>query len=602
MDRYPPIGDYALIGNCHGAALVARDGSVDWCTFHRFDSRPVFARLLDRARGGFLRVAPVGDAQVTRRYADGTNVLETTFRTARGVVTVVDCMPITTEAGREEPQHSLIRIVRCDEGEAEIELECCPRFDYGLTMPRMDVVAEGLGLVYGGADGLVIDTDFPLAQTELCGCAGTISLRKGERRWAVVRYAEPHLLEATAARRPADVDGLVEGTVRFWRDWTAQCTYAGPFGAAVSRSALVVKALSNAPTGAIVAAPTTSLPEEIGGERNWDYRYVWLRDVAMNLYALYELGYSEEARSFMAWVRRTTAGRVDEVQPVYGIGGEHLIFESEVPGLDGYRGSRPVRIGNAASSQFQLDVYGELLDTAWLYHKHGGEIDPVFWELLRGVVDLVDECWERPDRGIWEVRGEPKHFVSSKVMAWVAVDRGIRLARRLGLPADLDRWRELRRRIRETTERNGVDPRTGAFVRAFGESSLDASALLVPLVRFLPADDPRVKATAARVESELCRDELVYRYVDRDDGVPGGEGAFVICSFWLVDNLAMMGETARARTLFEQILDRANDVGLFAEQIDPATGEPLGNFPQAFSHVGLIGAALNLERAPAGLG
>jgi alpha,alpha-trehalase len=466
-------------------------------------------------------------------------------------------------------------------------------------MPRLEMRADDLGVVYGGPDALVIQSDLSIEKTDLCGCSGTSVLQAGQEAGVVLTRQAAHELEAVRIE-PIKIEERVEATKRFWREWSDRCSYQGPYREQVVRSALVLKALTNAPTGAIVAAPTTSLPEEIGGVRNWDYRYTWLRDAALNIYALFTLGYTDEAHAFMAWLKRTTAGRVADLQTLYGVGGERLMMENELRDLEGYRGSAPVRIGNQAAGQFQLDIYGELLDTAWLYHRHGGDVDAVFWDFLRDAVDAVAQCWTDPDHGIWEVRCEPMHLVSSKVMAWVAVDRGIRLARALDLPADLGRWRALREEIRRRIESEGVDEKTGAFVRAFGSAGLDASNLLIPLVRFLPADDSRVRATMERISKELTTDCLVYRYRD-DDGLPGKEGAFLICSFWLVDNLALAGEVDRACELFERLMGYANDVGLLSEEVDPNTGELLGNFPQAFSHVGLIGAAMNLERVRAGV-
>ncbi len=563
----------------------------------------MFARLLDWDRGGHFRIAPVGRYTVTRRYRPGTNVLETCFEADDGVLVVVDCMAMRRRAGapdatRTHSHHQLLRLVRCEGGRVRVHVEFAPRFDYGLTIPRLELRGD-VAVVYGGADALVLQSELPVTQVEVCSCAGEADLRAGDEAFVALTYALPHQLDVHRIDRD-EVRSRLDVTCRFWVDWSARCTYEGSYREQVVRSALVLKALTNAPTGAIVAAPTTSLPEDVGGVRNWDYRYAWLRDAALNLYALFALGYTEEAHAFMSWVERTTAGRAEDLQIMYGVGGERFLPEIELGNLDGYRGSRPVRIGNAAVEQFQLDVYGYLLDTAWLYHRAGGDITPSFWGFLTGVVDVVDRRWCSPDEGIWEVRGGRRHFVSSKVMAWVAVDRAIRLARARRLPADLARWTALRAEIRRRVEREGVDPATGAFVQAFGTRALDASNLLIPLVRFLPANDPRVRATIDRTVRELAPDGLVYRYLERDDGLPGGEATFVICSFWLVDNLALVGRTERARELFERLLGYANDVGLLAEELDPLSGELLGNFPQAFSHVGLIGAALNLARA--GLG
>ncbi|HEV8353826.1 MAG TPA: glycoside hydrolase family 15 protein [bacterium] len=597
---YPPIADYAMIGDCHGAALVSRDGSVDWCCFHRFDARPAFMRLLDWSRGGYFRVAPQAPYTVTRRYWPGTMVLETRFRVDTGSVVLVDCFPMRPEsdpavAEAVHPFHQLIRWLRCEAGEVSLRLEFSPRFDFGRTVPRLETRGEGLAVVYGGADALVLESELPLTQTDMADCTGETVLRDGDEAFLAVTYARPHELRAVCMQA-SELRGRVNDTRRFWTEWTAGCTYEGPFRDQVLRSAIVLKALSNAPTGAIVAAPTTSLPEQIGGSRNWDYRFAWLRDAAMDLYALYQVGRASEAAAFMAWLRRTTAGRVEDLQIVYGVGGERLLPEIELTGMEGYRGSRPVRIGNRAAEQFQLDVYGFLLDTAWLHHKHGGTIDPIFWEFLSAGIDAVAARWTLPDSGIWEVRGEPQHFTSSKLLAWVAVDRAIRLARARGYRGDLNAWVALRRQIRRRIEAEGIDPATGAFVRAFGSPQVDASLLLIPLVRFLPPDDPRVRNTLRRVEADLTHDGLVYRY-RTDDGLPGDEGAFLICSFWLVDNLALTGDIGRAQDELTRLLGYGNDLGLFAEQIDPRTGESLGNFPQAFSHVGLIGAVRNLQRA-----
>jgi len=598
---YPPIADYALLSDCHSCALVSTDGSIDWCTFHRFEARPVFGRILDWAKAGFFRIAPLDDDyEPTRRYLPGTNVLETTFRTPTGTLVLTDffCfrMPLPGEdAHSAHPDHQLIRIARCTEGEVAVKVKLVPRFDYGLTTPRLETRADDLVVAYGGADALVLQSELPFGHAERSATQGNRTLRAGEEAFVVLTYQLPHELEPRRLTRH-EVHARLEETRATWAAWADRCTYDGPYREQVVRSALVLKALTNGPTGSIVAAATTSLPEEIGGERNWDYRFSWLRDSALTLNALFATGYTDEAHAYMAWLKRTTAGRASELQIMYGVGGERLLPEVELDWLEGYRGSRPVRIGNGAAQQFQLDTFGELLDTAWLYRRHGGEIDEIFWDFLSRVGGVVLEKWREPDQGIWEIRGEPKHFVYSKVMAWVALDRLVKLAEEDGREGEVEAWRAAREEIRELIEAQGVDPETGAFVQSFGSSSLDASNLMIPIVGFVSHDDPRARATADRIADELSADGFVYRYVtDGVDGLSGEEATFAICSFWLVECLARAGEGERARELFERLLGFCNDVGLLAEEIDPHSGELIGNFPQAFSHLGLIQAAIALD-------
>ena len=598
---YPPIADYALLSDCHSCALVSTDGSIDWCTFHRFEARPVFGRILDWAKAGFFRIAPLDDDyEPTRRYLPGTNVLETTFRTPTGTLVLTDffCfrMPLPGEdVHSAHPDHQLIRIARCTEGEVAVKVKLVPRFDYGLTTPRLEMLADDLVVVYGGADALVLQSELPFGHAERSATQGNRTLRAGEEAFVVLTYQLPHELEPRRLTRH-EVHARLEETRATWAAWADRCTYDGPYREQVVRSALVLKALTNGPTGSIVAAATTSLPEEIGGERNWDYRFSWLRDSALTLNALFATGYTAEAHAYMAWLKRTTAGRASELQIMYGVGGERLLPEVELDWLEGYRGSRPVRIGNGAAQQFQLDTFGELLDTAWLYRRHGGEIDEIFWDFLSRVGGVVLEKWHEPDQGIWEIRGEPKHFVYSKVMAWVALDRLVKLAEEDGREGEVEAWRAARDEIRELIEAQGVDPETGAFVQSFGSSSLDASNLMIPIVGFVSHDDPRARATADRIADELSADGFVYRYVtDGVDGLSGEEATFAICSFWLVECLARAGEGERARELFERLLGFCNDVGLLAEEIDPHSGELIGNFPQAFSHLGLIQAAIALD-------
>jgi GH15 family glucan-1,4-alpha-glucosidase len=592
---YPPISDYALLSDCHTCALVSKDGSIDWCSFHRFVAHPVFARLLDWGKGGFFRIAPKDDDyEVERRYLPGTNVLETTFRTTGGTLVLTDFVPIKQVAGH--PDHHLLRIVRCTDGEVPVKVKFEPRFDYGMTVPRLDQVAQDLAVVYGGADALVLQSELPIGHADLSACAAARTLKAGEEAFVALTYALPHELEPERLSSD-DARQKLDETVASWQEWSSRCRYDGPYREQVVRSALVLKALTNGPTGAIVAAATTSLPEEIGGERNWDYRYTWLRDSALTLNALFALGYDEEAAAYMGWLKRTTAGRATDLQIMYGVGGERYLPEFELEHLEGYRGSRPVRIGNGAFAQFQLDVFGELVDTVWVFRQHGGEIDDVLWDFLVGVAAAVLDRWAEPDQGIWEIRGEPRHFVYSKVMAWVALDRVVRIAELDGRDGDLGAWRAARDEICTLVESEGVDPETGAFLQSFGDGGkLDASNLMIPIVGFVAHDDPRARATSERIVSELSADGFVYRYVtDGVDGLSGDEATFAICSFWLVECLARAGEVERARELFERLVGFCNDVGLLAEEIDPHSGELMGNFPQAFSHLGVIQAAIALD-------
>ena len=409
VEIYPPIGDYALLSDCHSGALVSKDGSIDWCTFHRFEARPVFARILDWAKAGFFRIAPLDDEyESTRRYLPGTNVLETTFRTPSGTLVLTDFFAFRAPAEGEgahsaHPDHQLIRLARCTEGEVAVKVKLVPRFDYGLTTPRLETLADDLVMVYGGADALVLQSELPFGDAERSATQGNRTLQAGEEAFVVLTYQLPHELEPYRLTRE-EVQAKLEETTSTWASWAERCTYEGPYREQVLRSALVLKALTNGPTGSIVAAATTSLPEEIGGERNWDYRFCWLRDSALTLNALFALGYTDEAHAYMAWLRRTTAGRARELQIMYGVGGERFLPEVELDWLDGYRGSRPVRIGNGAYSQFQLDVFGELLDTVWVYRQHDGEIDDAFWEFLGRVAGAVIDRWREPDQGIWEIR------------------------------------------------------------------------------------------------------------------------------------------------------------------------------------------------------
>ena len=610
-ETYPPIGDYGLISDMHSSALVSTAGSIDWCCFPRFDSPAIFSRILDWQKGGFFQVAVREIRSVSRRYLPETNILETTFTTDTGVARLTDFMPVhphpaPADATEESRRRQLIRILECMSGNVRFMVECRPRFDYGTMVPHAVLKGSHSGFAHGGIDALSFYCSAPLQQVE-DGFHAEGQLQAGEKLYAVLT-GQPRF---SVGRRPFashDVDEVNEDEVsrrlddtrRFWEEWSSLCTYDGDDRDEVLRSALTIKALTYAPSGALLAAATTSLPEEIGGSRNWDYRFTWIRDASFALYSLFILGYTAEARAFKDWLEWSTAGRARDLQIMYGLGGERRLTETELPELDGYRGSRPVRTGNRAYSQFQLDIYGEVLDSAHLYRKFGGDMDPEYWEYLQRVVAFVIDHWREPDEGIWETRGGRQHFVSSKVWCWVALDRAIKAARALHLPGDIERWRKVRREIKTDVLAKGYDAERGAFVQAYGSKLLDASTLLLPLVGFIRADDPRMRSTIEAIERELTSPQgFVYRYKGFGDGIEGGEGAFLMCTFWLADNLMALGEIDRARELFEMLRGCANDLGLFSEEIDPDTGGMLGNFPQAFSHLGFINTAVHLRQAEA---
>ena len=601
----PPIGDYGLISDLHSCALVSTAGSIDWACFPRFDSRAVFARLLDWGGGGYFRLAPEEVRSTTRRYLPGTKVLETTFVTSGGEATLTDFMPVDGHGDPHDPRHvdcpqQIVRTLRCTRGSVHFRLECYPRFDYGSIIPHVALDGPHNGQAHGGADAISVFCSAPLQAVADDGFRAAGRLEAGESVLAGASYrsrfsGNDHPLdEQFAAER-------LRETTAFWEAWSALSTYGGAYPEAVERSALTLKALTYAPTGALLAAATSSLPEAIGGPRNWDYRFTWLRDASFALYALGIIGYREEATYFKDWLEWATAGRARDLQLMYGLGGERRLTEQELPHLAGYRGSRPVRIGNGAAGQFQLDVFGEVMDSAHLFRRFGGELDPEYWEFLRRVVEFVGDHWHEPDEGLWEARAERRHHVFSKVMCWVAIDRAIRAARALDLPGDIEAWRALRAEIRADVLAHGYDAERGAFVQSYGSHNLDASALMLPLVGFLRPTDPRMESTIRAIERELTSPEgLVYRYRGFDDGLEGGEGTFVICTYWLADNLILLGEVDRARELFELLLRCRNDLGLLSEEIEAGTLGLLGNFPQSFSHMGLINTAVQLDNAERG--
>ena len=611
---YHPIENYGLIGNMHTAALVGRDGSVDWLCLPDFDSPSVFGALLDDAKGGRFRISPAhgGDgANCKQVYLPDTNVLITRFLLAEGVVEVIDYMPVGLRRG-ERGFGQLVRRVEAIRGEIPIRVECTPAFNY--ARDRHSVAATDGGVAFRSA-GLALELrgTAPLQIDPQRGSAwATLSLRAGGRATFVLRRLE----EPNHGGRVDTLDdeqGLLDATINFWHRWLGKCTYRGRWREEVFRSALTLKLLTFEPTGALIASPTCSLPEAIAGVRNWDYRYTWVRDAAFSLYGLLRIGLAEEAGAFMHWLERRCHEREPDggLQIMYGIRGEHQLPEHTLDHLDGYRGSRPVRVGNAAHAQLQLDIYGELMDSAYLYNKHGAPISYGLWTELAGLVDWVCANWRREDEGIWETRGGQKHFVYSKLMCWVAVDRGLRLADKRSFPADRTHWLRCRDEIYLDVMRNGWSDARQAFVQYYGADHLDASNLIMPLVFFMAPNDPRmlqtIDATCRRPEDGgLLSNSLVHRYNVEEfhDGLPGDEGTFNMCTFWLVEALTRAGRTdpvrlAQARLMLEKMLGYANHLGLYAEQTG-ARGEALGNFPQAFTHLSLISAAFNLDRTLGG--
>jgi GH15 family glucan-1,4-alpha-glucosidase len=591
------IEDHALIGDTQTAALVARDGSIDWLCLPRFDSGACFAAILGDRRHGRWWIGPQdASATVTRRYRGDSLVLETTFTTADGEVRLVDAMPIRGRAP------DVVRVVEGVRGRVPMALDLVLRFDYGSSIPWVRTMGPGVLRAVAGPDAVELRTPVPLRGEDLATVA-SFEVAAGDRIPFVLTWHPSHEHHPN----PVDAFAAVAETEAWWAAWSTQCTTSGPDAALVRRSLVTLKALTYAPTGGIVAAPTTSLPELIGGTRNWDYRYCWLRDATFSLYALMLGGYEAEAVAWRDWLLRAAAGAPEQLQILYGCAGERLLPERTLDWLPGYEGSAPVRVGNAASGQFQLDVYGEVMDCLHQGRRAGIPHDADVWSLQRTLLEFLEGAWREPDEGIWEVRGPRRHFTHSKVMAWVALDRAVKAVELDGLDGPVDRWRAVRAEIHAEVCASGVDPaRGGAFVQSYGRTELDASLLLVPLVGFLPPSDARVQATLRAVEEELCVDGFVLRYAAESrgevDGLPGGEGAFLACSFWLVDNLVQQGRVDDARRRFDSLAGLANDVGLLAEEYDPHAGRMLGNFPQAFSHVGLVNSAHNLAQVDGGDG
>jgi GH15 family glucan-1,4-alpha-glucosidase len=584
-----PIEDYALIGDGETAGLVGRDGSIDWLCLPRFDSDACFAALLGEPKNGRWLIAPEESARISRSYRGDTLILETIFKTREGTVRLTDFMP------PKDKCCALMRLVEGTEGEVRMRTELIIRFDYGTTVPWVSRGEDdGILRAIAGPQMLLLKTPVALKGVNLT-TVGEFTVKAGDRVPFVLAYAPSHL----PMPELQELFDAFDTTERFWSEWSSKCRPAGKWSSAVTRSLITLKALIFAPTGGIVAAPTTSLPEHIGGPRNWDYRYCWVRDATLTLLALMGGGYFEEASAWRDWLVRAVAGSPAQMQIMYGIAGERRLWEWEVPWLRGYEDSKPVRIGNAAHAQLQLDVYGELMDALYQGRKAGLPRYEPAWNVELALLDHLAEIWRQPDNGIWEIRSEPRHFTYSKTMAWLAFDRAVKSVEEFGLPGPVDDWRRTRQEIHDDVCRNGFDSRLGSFVQSYGSTELDASLLLIPCVGFLPPDDPRVRGTVEAIERGLMVDGLVHRYrtSTSDDGLPPGEGAFLPCTFWLADAYCLLGRMEEAERLFERLLGLRNDVGLLAEEYDSKLKRLSGNFPQAFSHISLVNTAHNLSRA-----
>ncbi|GCF11551.1 glycoside hydrolase family 15 protein [Dictyobacter arantiisoli] len=635
---YPTINSYGVIGDCHSVVLVSPEGSIDWGCLPDFDSPAIFCRLLDTERGGYFQIAPTDSSLVgSQHYLSRSNVLQTRFASSAGEAVLTDFMPVETLdawpyrgmdnntcAQKDGSCHSLVRIVECTHGEIALTMKLKVSPNYAAAPGEITLAPDHLGaLISGGqqyvALAIVGAHLLPSFAMEIVQgpeewhptIQAQFLLHEGERLCFVIgtgrtAQATRQLLEQGLPRRNFDAE--LAHTLHCWRTWLASCTECtnlgpGPYGHWVERSALALKLMTYAPTGAIIAAPTTSLPEDVGGVRNWDYRFTWLRDATFTLYAFNILGFTEEAHAFIHWLCRLSFADGEDLQIMYGIRGERELTEQQLPHLSGYAGSSPVRIGNSAALQKQLDVFGEILDCIHLYRRQGGferdceTLEGPLWTMLRALVDHVCTHWQQPDYGIWEARGGPRHFVYSKVMCWVALDRGIRAAEQLNLEADLPRWRAVRDQIRTAILLRGYNTSIGAFTQSYDDTALDAANLLLPLVGFIAPDDPRMLSTVDRIIEKLTdKHGFVYRYLS-EDGLSGREGTFTICTFWLVDNLAMQGRVDEAHALFESLLTCASRLGLFSEEVDSQTGMAQGNYPQAFTHIALINSVDNLRKA-----
>jgi GH15 family glucan-1,4-alpha-glucosidase len=594
---YPPIGDYGLIGDCHSAALVSCSGSIDWCCLPRFDSDSCFGRLLDWQKGGHFAITPVGSYRVKREYRGASLILVTTFTTRTGEARLIDFFSMRT-GGRLRPRRELVRVLHGVRGHVTFDVAIVPRFDFGEVKPWIRVSGHGGFTAVGSNAGLRIFADVPLQLADDHDLRARVEVRSGVRYHmglVFFRPSENHKLRPVRQELGSLRTHYLE-TKKWWENWSSKIRYRDGHGASILRSAIVLKALSYAPTGAIAAAVTTSLPETVGGERNWDYRFCWVRDSIFSVHALITLGLGAEADGIRRFIQRSAAGNADELQVLYGVDGKRRLPEIVLDGLEGWRLSRPVRIGNAASTQFQSDMYGLIVELSWRWSERGVRPGKDYWDFLVAIIEAAIEKSHLPDRGIWEVRSQPRHFVNSKVMCWAAIDGGIALAEKYALSAPLERWRQERDNLRSNIEKRGIDPDRGIFVRSYGSDEVDAALLLLPGVDFVRFDDERMVRTTEVIRRELASDGLILRYKG-EDGLEGREGVFLCCTFWLAECLARQGRRKEALRTFKRAAAAANDLGLFAEQYAPLSKEMLGNFPQALTHLAHISAALALREA-----
>lgn len=591
------IHDYAYIGDCHSSALISKTGSIDWCCMPRMDSSSCFGRLLDWEQGGFCQIIPTQPVKISRAYIKGSMILETRFETTEGEVHLLDLFTMRS-GGEHFPHQQILRLITPIRGSMELKIIVKPRFDYGLIKPWIREYSENSFMAIGGSDGLLISSNIPLKLEQTHQLSTITTIRATENRYLSIIYDKPENLEEAKTNVPTARQQKLRAqeTLRWWNSWVDQNQFQGKYADLALRSAMVLKCLCYAPTGAIIAAPTTSLPEAPGGDRNWDYRYAWVRDACFSVHSLSFLGFIDEADGFRRFIERSCAGSASELQILFGIDGRRHIFERNVENLAGYHSAKPIRVGNAAHKQSQLDVYGELLLLAWYCYKRGQIPDDDYWKFLTEIVEMAIENWQKPDQGIWEIRGEPRHFVFSKAMCWVAIDIGIKLADELKKPIDMDKWSNARAEIRKAIDEKGFDSKRGVFTQAFGYSDMDASLLLLPFFEYIDYQDPRMVNTAQLIYEELGHESLLLRYPTGNDDMNGEEGVFLACTFWLVSCFACQGKKEKAEQIFQNAIAAGNDLNLFSEEYWIKNQKMLGNFPQALTHLSIISAIISLNR------